>query len=76
MIVKPEPCPFCGCEWPEKYFNGARDMASCPSCCGEWPAELWNRRPLEDALRAELARLQHPTAGVTGTGDTMSVVLP
>lgn len=50
------PCPFCGgtkiCT--EKGIN----LNYCDNCSAESNVEHWNTRPIEDALRAEIARLR------------------
>ena len=51
-------CPFCG-KPVEKYYNGVREMASCTNCCQDWYLDLWEQRPLEDALRADNERLHN-----------------
>ena len=51
-----QPCPFCGgtkiCT--EKGIN----LNYCDNCSAESNIEQWNNRPIEDGLRAEIARLQ------------------
>jgi hypothetical protein len=58
-----KPCPFCGRE-PEamKYtppFGAGKfdKIAQCPGCGAFLNAVKWQKRPIEDALRAEVARL-------------------
>ena len=50
------PCPFCGgtniCT--EKGIN----LNYCDSCSAEANIEHWNKRPIEDALRARIAELE------------------
>lgn len=58
-----KPCPFCGFERPHFMEEGHWIYMACESCgCGgpvstqmRDPSDNWNTRPLEDALRAELA---------------------
>jgi hypothetical protein len=58
-----KPCPFCGKEQSEKNFFSCDGY---PQACGCWETthtgeeacEVWNTRPIEDALRAEIARLK------------------
>jgi len=55
-------CPFCGKEMSEDNFFSCDGY---PKACGCWEkthsaqeaVAVWNTRPLEDALRAEVARL-------------------
>ena len=59
-----KPCPFCGSEPVERLskidgnvYYGCWNNLECPKA--SWfTADEWNTRPIEDALRAEIARLQ------------------
>ncbi|CAK0753277.1 hypothetical protein CCP3SC15_1930006 [Gammaproteobacteria bacterium] len=54
-----KPCPFCGAPGAlYKSGDGPYDRAGCDLECHGFPEmiEKWNTRPLEDALRAELAQ--------------------
>ena len=65
-----KPCPFCGAAPQVKenhYLDGYDNVIiSCPGCLFagrtghtfEQAAEKWNSRPVEDALRAEIATLK------------------
>lgn len=56
-----QPCPFCGKpgeRWVDEGGDHPRTALGCRDCGIEmWPVEDWNRRPIEDALRAEIKRL-------------------
>jgi hypothetical protein len=46
-----KPCPFCG-EKAYEYFNSI----NCDNCCASMPTDdRWNKRQIEDELRAKLA---------------------
>lgn len=57
------PCPFCNSRAEHYSFNCRKHTVRCVSCladCGEWDtperaAFVWNTRPAEDALKAEVA---------------------
>ena len=56
-----KPCPFCGLE-AQTYSDGNYTVVYC-NCINcdpiDWDGvnpEIWNTRPIEDALRAELER--------------------
>jgi len=54
-----KPCPFCGKAATNAGFTKIPDVASCLSCStGTKLISDWNRRPLEDALRAENAAMK------------------
>ena len=57
MSEKLKPCPFCGgtniCT--EKGIN----LNYCDNCSAESNIEHWNTRPIEDALNARIAELEH-----------------
>ena len=71
--LKPLPCPFCEMDLlPPRYVPMSGDMCDHPenpdcimnhkslSTEGNFITQ-WNRRPIEDALRAELARIKSLT---------------
>ena len=56
-----KPCPFC------KHFAGFSVIlpyeeypghVACMFCGAETPFDIWNTRPIEDALRARIAELE------------------
>jgi len=54
------PCPFCGAEeglHEYKQWPGYRCVA-CQRCGTNCTADLWNERPIEDALLAEVMQLR------------------
>ena len=62
-----KPCPFCGCENISikvgVYRNGDTSIVECEDCNGgiETPDDavaIWNSRPVEDELRAEIEKLE------------------
>ena len=57
-----KPCPFCGgtkiCT--EKGIN----LNYCDNCSAESNVEHWNTRPIEDALKARIAKLEAENAGL------------
>ncbi len=62
MTDKLKPCPFCGRfghEANDQYATGG-EYCECEACgiVLKGGAKVWNRRPIEDALRAELAGLK------------------
>lgn len=63
-VKRLEPCPFCGGNANRETGRYALRWAWCenPSCRAfaraELPIDTWNTRPLEDALRAELASVK------------------
>lgn len=73
MSDKPKPCPFC--EWiPEQFghdiiqgkaqetiIHPYSDEHYCPIGGLVFPVEYWNKRPLEDALRARIEQLEQDT---------------
>lgn len=76
MIEKLKPCPFCGNDNPSLQngkWNGdahpTQSWVECTDCdCAAESKDttseaiaMWNRRPLEDAKDAEIARLKEPT---------------
>ncbi len=55
-----KPCPFCGAPGaPYRAGEGEYIYAGCDKECHGFPEliDKWNTRPIEDALRAENARL-------------------
>lgn len=61
MANEPKACPFCGGS-AHQLSDGS---ATCTSCLDDdgWASEKdWNRRPIEDALRAEVAALKAEAA--------------
>ena len=57
-----KPCPFCTCEVEETVAVGEK-WIRCPHCNAasgmvhEQGVHLWNNRPIEDKLRAEVEKL-------------------
>ena len=55
-----KPCPFCGSS--NLVIETLMDVVYCSDCgaemTGDAPSECWNRRPIEDALRARIAELE------------------
>ncbi len=65
-IEQLKPCPFCGA--PGQYYSEltTRPMAICtnPKCDGAlYEIEIWQSRPIEDALRGEIVRLREACEG-------------
>ena len=71
MSEQPKPCPFCGQYDPEikrgqRYYFADCDFVDCGGCgaCGpnvlveSGAIEAWNTRPIEDALRAALLKVE------------------
>ena len=56
-----KPCPFCGSKVEIKVFDG-QEHYTCPNFrCPiiSWDkADIWNTRPIEDALNARIAELE------------------
>jgi Lar family restriction alleviation protein len=80
--VNDKPCPFCGSTNLMKQSlsgnmqHGAHSWIHCEDCgaYGKWvdapggdAYAAWNTRPIEDALRAEIERLQRENAGLKWT---------
>lgn len=77
-----KPCPFCGCTAEEIYespdWGFEINYHHCDDCpvsghndqyeTAEEAVEAWNTRPIEDALRAENARLLEALKEICGTG--------
>ena len=74
-------CPFCGAELDKHgcltrngvvtdyYIHPAPDEVrddECPLCGCVFRAATWNRRPLEDALQAEIERLREALEKIRG----------
>lgn len=52
-----KPCPHCNS--PAELNPVVLGYCRCPNCDDLfWEIELWNTRPIEDALRAEIKRLK------------------
>ena len=67
MTDKLKPCPFCGRfghEANDQYATGG-EYCECEACgiVLKGGAKVWNRRPIEDSLRAELSALKEQNAG-------------
>jgi hypothetical protein len=63
MTDELKPCPFCGSDNKDiKNIKHRRSDVKCYNCRarGPWRCSTidWNHRPIEDALRAENARLR------------------
>ena len=64
-----KPCPFCGEKIQTKNpdcYDDKQDACAC-GCIDKdgWVSfEQWQSRPIEDALRAEIARLKHQIANL------------
>lgn len=69
MSEELKPCPFCGDSNLTEIKGGEGQRAwSCDYCGADGPLvstndpekaeKAWNRRPIEDALKAEIVRLQ------------------
>lgn len=84
MADKLKPCPFCGevhtVERMQDLHWGALDAISCNSRTlmtayhGESVEKMvdrWNSRPVEDALRAELAKFANPSNWHFAKGETI-----
>lgn len=62
-----KPCPFCGGQASYRPMNDKYYRVYCALCGAsqnthetkDEEVESWNARPIEDALRAEVADLQH-----------------
>lgn len=56
-----KPCPFCGSSATYRVNQG-REYATCSNqncwMCIDVPTKFWNRRPIEDSLRARIAELE------------------
>ena len=73
------PCPFCGKKEGmevESYDGGESYFVDCGDPCFAWlsggtseeeAVKYWNTRPLEDSLRADLARLRELLGEVVDT---------
>ena len=53
-----KPCPFCGGTNISVCDSTTLRTVFCHSCVIYITIETWNTRPIEDALRAEVARLR------------------
>ena len=66
MIEELKPCPFCGSRAELYVFRQSEHTVRCRSCyadCGAWQdhyraVAVWNHRPAEDRLKAEVERLK------------------
>lgn len=58
MTQELKPCPFCGGTDVSVCDSTTTRTAKCRSCVVYIAIEKWNSRPIEDALRAEVARLR------------------
>ena len=71
MADELKPCPFCGGGASNhSRIPGAKCCAQCGAIEGGWRGTAvkpigWNTRPIEDALRAEVARLKAELAKYT-----------
>jgi Lar family restriction alleviation protein len=63
MVSELKPCPFCNQSTVDYFNDDGYISVQCENCgaIGEWGNEneeasgYWNTRPIEDAIRAELA---------------------
>ena len=72
MINRLLPCPFCGGTHISIRKNGIGWHICCQECVMGFstlapPAEMWNRRPGEEKLQAENARLRDELASLEHT---------
>ena len=51
-----KPCPFCGSS--NVATEKSLDLAYCDNCCAESNDDVWNTRPIEDALNKRIAELE------------------
>lgn len=68
-----KPCPFCGKRATKSNELSIEMMAACdnPDCITfGWgmPISLWNTRPIEDQLRAELAAVKEENEAIAAAG--------
>jgi len=51
-----KPCPFCGGKSYESntFVSCNQDNGECPVCAYAFDVNIWNNRPIEDQLRADL----------------------
>lgn len=74
MIKELKPCPWCGGDARMVKRDGA-SLIYCTKCergtglCrGDSAETIWNRRPAEDALKAEVARLKQVLCDISKIG--------
>ena len=79
-MSKLKPCPFCGNHANSKWFKSDDFGIECntKSCYGIYGFETeedaiaqWQSRPIEDTLRAELARRDEIIARLIALGDAL-----
>lgn len=60
MSSELKPCPFCGCKEISVYETSliGRDLKLCTYCGGGADDNEWNSRPIEDALKEQIAKIQ------------------
>lgn len=52
------PCPHCGGPGKTRRLLGSYDRGQCPKCMIEMQLAIWNSRPIEDELIAELQQVK------------------
>ncbi len=60
-MIEIEHCPFCNNSTGFSVilpYEEDPGHVRCTSCGAETPFDIWNRRPIEDALRARIAELE------------------
>ena len=62
-----KPCPFCGSS--NVATEKSLDLAYCDNCCAESNDDVWNTRPIEDALNKRIAELEGKIDQLTAHSD-------
>jgi len=61
-----KPCPFCGNKKPWREFPSGPSTIECEECGGYTTYDDWQNRPIEDALREQVARLEKDIGRLRG----------
>lgn len=71
---EPKNCPFCGNEvYPAISASLDDGNTICRNCGAKMPTKVWSNRPIEDALRARIAKLEQIADMLELTGDMLTM---